>query len=202
MLHRKTMRRRETDGGARFLTFSCDHRQPLLAREGVRDLFSACLKAARERHGFDLFAWVVMPEHVHLLIRPIPETTVETILRSLKIAVARRVLSMAPTLLPFQPEIAPTADGSCTAAGRRPRFWQPGGGFDRNVRDEFEFFRTVHYIHHNPVERGLATRPEDYPWSSVRWWTAVREGSTHDRPDSCVECDPFPGKGWWRTGPS
>ena len=45
------------------------------------------------------------------------------------------------------------------------RFWQKGGGFDRNVRDDAEFSREVRYVHHNPVERALVTRPEDWTWS-------------------------------------
>lgn len=70
----------------------------------------------------------------------------------------------------------------------RERFWQPGGGFDRNVRGEPEFAMAVRYIHRNPVDRGLVERPEDWQFSSVRWWMGQR--------DNEVTCDPPPGKGW------
>jgi hypothetical protein len=72
------------------------------------------------------------------------------------------------------------------------RFWQKGGGFDRNVRDMEEFCREVRYVHRNPVTRGLVERPEDWKWSSVRWWMGMREGE--------VERDPPPGdpKPWER----
>lgn len=71
-----------------------------------------------------------------------------------------------------------------------PRFWQKGGGFDRNVRDVAEFCKEVRYIHQNPVQRGLAPRPEDWEFSSVRWWMGQREAE--------VPCDvpPGPAEAW------
>ncbi len=85
-------------------------------------------------------------------------------------------------------------DGRATRQCARARFWQHGGGFDRAQRDMDEFVRTVKYIHRNPVERGLVTRPEDWRWSSLRWWMGRREGE--------AECDPPPGlPGMWeRSG--
>ncbi|MGH7244808.1 MAG: hypothetical protein ACREJD_15450 [Phycisphaerales bacterium] len=66
----------------------------------------------------------------------------------------------------------------------RPRFWHAGGGFDRNVRDDEEFMKEIRYVHRNPVERGLVTKPEQWEWSSVRWWTGDH---ANERP-----CDPPP----------
>jgi putative transposase len=71
----------------------------------------------------------------------------------------------------------------------RARFWQKGGGFDRNAATSTSFgalkASRVRYIHRNPVERGLAERPEDWRWSSVRWWMGRRDGE--------FPCDPPPG---------
>jgi putative transposase len=72
------------------------------------------------------------------------------------------------------------------------RFWQAGGGFDRNVRDMNAFCKEIRYIHLNPVRRGLVAKPEDWPWSSVRWWMGRR--------DELVSCDPPPhGRTLWET---
>jgi len=174
---RKHLRRREIPGDVRFITFSCQRRLTLLGRTALRDLFADALAAARTRHGFELFAWVVMPEHVHLLMRPHPGSRLDAALRSLKTSVAKRVIARWRELdAPILERIL-TSDGAV-------RFWQKGGGFDRNVRDEGEFCRAVRYIHRNPVERGLVERPEDWRWSSVRWWMGEREGE--------IECDPPP----------
>lgn len=184
------MRRRETPGQSRFPTFSCQRRLPLFSNPRIADVFAESLARGRAAIGFELYAWVVMPEHVHLLLRPRDEVMVGRALRFIKQSASQRVLARwqemrAPILARLE-----TADG-------RPRFWQKGGGVDRNVRSEEEFARHVLYIHQNPVERGLVRRAEDWRWSSVRWWMGERGGAHNVE----VECDPPPpGKGWesWR----
>src|SRR5262249_59037607 len=52
---------------------------------------------------------------------------------------------------------------------REHRFWQAGGGYDRNVVEPETARLIIDYIHHNPVRRGLVERPEDWTWSSARW---------------------------------
>ena len=52
------------------------------------------------------------------------------------------------------------------------RFWQRGGGYDRNLWSAREIRRKIDYIHANPVRHGLVARPEDRPWSSWRAWRA------------------------------
>lgn len=175
---RKRLRRREVSGAVRFITFSCHRRLPLLGHPAIRDLFARELGAARLAHAFELLAWVVMPEHVHLLMRPRRGEPLAAALRSLKTAVAKQVVARWRELR------AGILDEIRTCRGG-VRFWQKGGGFDRNVRDEAEFCREVRYTHRNPVERGLVVRPEDWAWSSVRWWMGRRDGE--------VACDPPPG---------
>jgi len=53
---------------------------------------------------------------------------------------------------------------------------QPGGGFDRNVGDEDIMWQKICFIRQNPVERGLVEKPEDWKWSSARWYAGQREG--------------------------
>lgn len=56
------------------------------------------------------------------------------------------------------------------------RFWQRGGGYDRNVRDRDELMEKIRYVHLNPVRRGLVERPEEWAWSSARWYDGDRGG--------------------------
>ena len=172
------MRRREIPYGIRFVTFSCYQRLPLLSHPAIRDVFVRSLGDACERDRLQLFAWVIMPEHVHLLIRPPEGVTLGASLRSLKQSVGQRVVSRWRELR------APVLTRVTTPAGTI-RFWQKGGGFDRNVRDETEFTKEVRYVHHNPVTRGLVDKPEDWEWSSVRWWMGDR--------DVKLTCSPPPG---------
>ena len=167
--HRKQMRRVERANDARYLTFSCSRRLALFSNDAIKDVFVEELSRSRERLGFGLLAYVVMPEHVHLLVWPrLPEAPVSKVVWDVKRAVARRVIGRwreidAPVLERLQHH-------------RGVRFWQRGGGYDRNVftRDELE--EKVGYIHANPVRRGLAVRPTDWAWSSARWYAGEREG--------------------------
>jgi len=121
-----------------------------------------------------------MPEHVHLLLWPlIPRFPLSIVLRDLKREVAKAVIARwreidAPILKRL---IA--SDGST-------RFWQRGGGYDRNTRSEEEFVEKMRYIHQNPVKRGLVKHATDWKWSSVRWYSGDRS--------SPVELDPLPPK--------
>ncbi|MCC6662076.1 MAG: transposase [Phycisphaerales bacterium] len=165
--YRKQLRRQESPRPGRFITFSTYRRAPLLVHPGVAADLAARLHSARSVHGLRVYAWVIMPEHVHLLVRA-SGAPWSVVARAVKTQVARQGLA------------------AIRDAGRAAdRFWQHGGGFDRNVRDMTEFTKAVRYIHRNPVERGLATRPQDWQWSSVRWWMGLREGE--------FECDPPPG---------
>jgi REP element-mobilizing transposase RayT len=99
----------------------------------------------RERRHYELHAWVVMPNHVHLLITPLIE--VSRVMQSLKRFTARecdRILGLTG-----QP------------------FWQDES-YDHLVRDDPEFSRNVRYIEMNPVKCGLAASPEEFLWSSGR----------------------------------
>jgi len=160
------------------VTFSCQRRRPLFSNARICETFLQALAVARERLCVQVYAWVLMPEHVHLLLRPHHDSSIEQVLRSVKMSVAKRVIARWKELSASVLDRAADSHGS-------PRFWQTGSGFDRNVRDEFEFGREVRYIHLNPVERGLVANPEDWRWSSVRWWMGRREGE--------FECDEPPG---------
>jgi putative transposase len=56
----------------------------------------------------------------------------------------------------------------------RHRFWQPGGGYDRNITSIETLHAMIDYIHANPVRRGLVTRAEDWQWSSAGWFAGMR----------------------------
>ena len=161
---RKMVRHYEEPQQARFLTFSCYHRSPLFLNDAIKRAFVDHIITVRTELRFRLHAWVIMPEHVHLVLVPLlPNHPVPMILRSLKQPFARRVLQRWRTLsAPVLPRIR-------DAAGRL-HFWQAGPGYDRNIRDEEEYFEKIEYIHANPVTRGLADRTVDYPWSSARWY--------------------------------
>ena len=162
MSHRKSY---NVSGHAHFLTFSCFQRQPFLRDDSVCQVLISSLNEARQLEQFDLWAYVLMPEHVHLLIMPRHETyEIASILRRIKEPVARRVLAVwkhtEPALL------SRTVDSTRGPVDRR--FWQPGGGFDRNILSLDAIGKTIEYIEWNPIRRELAATPEEWKWSSAR----------------------------------
>ena len=154
-------------GHAHELTFSCYHGLPLLARDRTRRWFLDTLDQARTDHDFAVIAYVIMPEHVHLLLWPRREAyDMAEIRRTIKQPVARRAMRYLERHAPHWLERLTRRRGE-----RMERlFWQSGGGYDRNVTDRATLRVMVDYIHANPVRRALAARPVDWPWSSARWY--------------------------------
>jgi putative transposase len=167
---RKLLKRREIVGHSRYLTFSCCHRLPLLQNDRIKQAFVDCLIRARQLHHFQLAAWIVMPEHVHLLLRPnLPDSPVPLVLNAIKSSLAHQVLARWR-------EVKAPILARITDRGGAVRFWQAGGGYDRNIESYEETWEKMRYIHNNPVVRGLVAAPTDWPWSSARWYEGDRSG--------------------------
>src|SRR5437899_12347364 len=92
--HRNTVKHYDVPGQAHFVTFSCYRRWPLLSKDRSRWWFVRALENARRRHDFDLWAWVLMLEHVHLLLWPRqPVYSMAKILASIKKPVGARAIA-------------------------------------------------------------------------------------------------------------
>jgi REP element-mobilizing transposase RayT len=113
----------------------------------VAECVSQTLLSGMHRWGlYELSAWVVMPNHVHVLLRP---------------------------LVPLRKVLMNVKSGSARAANAvightGKHFWQDES-YDHWVRNDRERNSIIRYIHHNPVSAGLAAAPEDWPWSSAGW---------------------------------
>jgi putative transposase len=169
---RKRCRRYDVPGDAHELTFSCYRRLPLLSRDRTRRWLVEAIGEARLEARFDLWAYVIMPEHVHLLIRPRESRyAVSGVLWRIKRPVGRRAVEHVRAHAPsFLPTLTVTrGDGT-----RETRFWQSGGGYDRNISEATTMLKVIDYIHLNPVRRGLVERPEEWVWSSARWYAGLR----------------------------
>src|SRR5579862_7897675 len=77
-------------GHDHFITFSCFERRPLLESATARSLFENALEGARLRYGFCIFGYVIMPEHVHLLVTEPRLRLLSTAVQAMKISVAMR----------------------------------------------------------------------------------------------------------------
>jgi putative transposase len=143
------LERLQAEGDWHFVTFSCYHRCAYLESSAMRDLFEDGLQKAHHRYRFNVVGYVVMPEHVHLLVSEPGRELLAVALQALKLSVARR-------------------------ARTRP-FWLPRY-YDFNVRTEANRIEKLNYIHWNPMKRGLVDRPEDWRWSSYRYYQTGERG--------------------------
>jgi putative transposase len=185
MSRRKTCKRFNDPGHAHALTFSCFRRQPFLSKDGSRQWLIDAIDRARRLHSFHVWAYVIMPEHAHLLIWPSELMyDISDILNSIKQSVAKRALlhvrREAPAFLVRMEDCQP--NGRC-----HYRFWQRGGGYDRNIIEPAAVFHEIGYLHGNPVRRRLCLRAEDWLWSSAADYAGERVGPLKLDRDSLPE---------------
>jgi len=162
----KTRRTYNTPGEVHELTFSCLRKMPLLRSSHAKSVFLEELNQARTNLNFEVWAFVLMDDHVHLLIRPKAVTyDIAAILKSIKQPVSQRLISELRRSKPMALEklISRRKLGKPVYS-----IWQPGGGYDRNVHSRFVIQSSIEYIHMNPVRKGLVESPIDWAWSSAR----------------------------------
>jgi putative transposase len=138
-----------------FVTFSCYRRLARLQDERTRDMFVEGLERNRRSYRFCVYGYVVMPEHIHLLVSEPEVEVLATAIQALKISVARR-------------EMRYHEKGDAT-------LWQKRY-YDHNVRSYKSFVEKLRYMHRNPVKRGLVENPEDWKWSSFRHYSTAEAG--------------------------
>jgi putative transposase len=144
------LKRYQFAGDLHFITFSCDQRRPYLALPSARCLFEQALERTRIRYELFVIGYVVMPEHVHLLLSEPKSAPLSKAIHSLKSSVAK--LSI-----------------------QRP-FWLPRY-YDFNVFTERKRVEKLRYMHRNPVKRDLAEQPENWQWSSSRHYATGELGT-------------------------
>lgn len=169
--------RDNTPGHVHFYTFSCFQRLPLLTNELWREWLATSITHARNKLEVDLWAYVFMPEHVHLLLHPRRDTyRISEFIQLIKFPVARRVLnSLKKCKSPLLDKLRiKNREGSMEF-----RFWQAGGGHDINIVSMKKAIEKAEYCHNNPVKRGLVQSAEKFKWSSYRW---LINGSREDEP--------------------
>ena len=160
---------RTHSGQSHFVTFCCYHRRPLFTSDASRRIFELALERVRRSFRLQVYGYVVMPEHVHLLLsEPQRDTssgrtaplkpkdglngppvlsepqrdTLADALKSLKQGVSRRLIGK----LPLKPKPG--------LSGAPDHFWQKRY-YDFNIRNYPQFVEKLRYIHRNPVKAGF-----------------------------------------------
>jgi putative transposase len=156
-------------GHLHFITFTCYRRLPLLRSVRARNAFVQILGETRDRYRFSLVGYVVMPEHIHLLISEPVKGTPSTVIQVLKQRVSRRLRRKRRAPAAQLNLLLATGDDS------PPRFWQRRF-YDFNVWSLKKKVEKLHYMHMNPLKRKLVDHPRDWPWSSFSFYSNLKQG--------------------------
>lgn len=162
-----------------FVTTRTNRKLPLFGRQELCAEFLAALREVREKHSFELFAYVVMPDHVHLLVRP-QDGRISALMRKIKSLSARRMIERLKR---------PGPDRLLVSLRRSPpgrrrhtyEVWQDG--FHAvPLWSNWMVRKKIDYIHPNPLRKGLVKSAKEYPWSSFNGYYGIeRTGIPLDR---------------------
>jgi len=135
----KGLVRLQDKGHFHFLTISCHRHAHILGTVEARNTFQKILEETRQKYGFEVFGYVIMSSHVHLLISEPEEGKLSTAIQVLKQRFSRT---------------------------RKEEFVWESRYHDFNVFSDRKKMEKLHYMHQNPVTAGLVELPEQWPWSS------------------------------------
>jgi putative transposase len=148
-----------------YLTAVAKDRLPIFRGDEIKSIACSALNEARGSGGFSLYAYVVMPDHIHVItdsaLRP------SKTLQFINGITARRIINYLKehnyqeSLKKLRHEIRPRRYGYS--------LWDHHPDARLLLTEEM-LMQRVHYTHRNPVRGGLVERAEDYKWSSVRCW--------------------------------
>jgi putative transposase len=152
------------DSPVYYITSVTNNRLPVFQTSKLKDIMCAALREARNSASLLLFAYVVMPDHFHLLVGSARKPS--EVLRYVNGISSRRVIDFLKTA-GFESSLR-------KLHSRGPRqhkysLWDHHPNL-KLVTTENGLMEKANYIHMNPVRAGLVERPEDYRWSSVRCW--------------------------------
>jgi putative transposase len=148
----KGLTRYQKTGNFHFITFSCYRRQLFLQTDTAKNTIQTILEQTRKQQGLCIAAYVIMPEHIHLLTDEPSTGTASSFLQIFKQLTSRELKSI-----------------------NQKQFWQRRY-YDFNVHSREKLTEKIRYIHRNPVTRGLVSKPEDYRWSSFTHYATGEPG--------------------------
>lgn len=139
--------RNYVEGGTYFFTMVTKHRKPLFQDPALCELFMAGIEKTKTFHLFELEAFCILPDHIHLLISlPNNIKNYSNIIKELKKTVTKAIRKHLA-----QPNLVVWQD----------RFWE------HTIRDERDMQTHYDYIHYNPVKHGYADSIDQWEWSSI-----------------------------------
>lgn len=149
-----------------FVTTSCYNRLPLFNSEDTKAIFVQSVIRVRNKYGFKLFGYVIMPEHVHILIQIENGKTISDAMREIKQICAFNALQFL-NMRRTEDFLKRLRKSTGRKAENKYSFWKPRF-YDFNIYSVKKFKEKLDYCHKNPVTRGLVNDPSEWRFSSYR----------------------------------
>ncbi|WP_339688537.1 REP-associated tyrosine transposase [Gimesia maris] len=179
--NRKRVRHFHELGDCHELTFSCYQNRSLLVCDLWKQMLCQSIERALRRYQFGLIAFVIMPNHVHLLVYPQQqECKIDRFLFAVKRPFSYRIKQL---LQETQDRLLDDLTIRDRPGNTVFRFWQEGPGYDRNLSSLKAVEASIDYIHMNPVRKKLVDQSRDWKWSSARWYESEGELVDSDLPE-------------------
>jgi putative transposase len=156
-------------GYLHFITTSCCRRLPPLQKGEHRDLLLEVIERVRRRYHFVVVGYVIMPEHVHLLVSEPERGDPSKVMQAIKQGFARRLLRR------LRSRYDPRQGTLWHLALDAGHIWQ-ARFYDFVVFTEAKRVEKLRYMHRNPVKRGLVLEPQQWDWSSYRHYSQAERG--------------------------
>jgi putative transposase len=153
------------DTPALYITAVAKDRLPVFRTDPIKIITCNALIEARKSAGFSIYAYVIMPDHLHVITDSILKPS--KVLWYINGIISRRVIDHLKehghnaSLQKLRHETK--------ERGYRYSLWDHHSNVF-SITSEDMFMQKVNYIHQNPVRAGLVEKAEDYQWSSVGWW--------------------------------
>lgn len=153
----------EDSGTVRFITFSTYHHLQLLKTRSIRQIVALHLQLLRKDTGIRILGYVVMPDHVHIVLWPPDGLKLGIEIGRFKARSARDILVALQTAGSH----IPMRDSQSYAVWQRRCY-------DHNCRTPESVMEKIEYCHKNPVASRLVQHPGDWEFSSYRWYQGER----------------------------
>lgn len=172
MLH-KSLPKFDDNSYAHFVTTKTYRNYPYFKNDDFCRILLEELRFYSQKYGFTLLGYVILPDHLHLLIwwdrEERPDLNISRVMQGIKGASARRIIDLLKSM-GLEQMLQSTQRSANTKSHKQNlkyRVWQPDF-YDFVIHSKEKLLEKLNYIHNNPVKDGLASSPDGYEWSSYR----------------------------------
>jgi putative transposase len=147
-----------------FVTSKTYRNAKIFSNEHAGKLLTQTIFEVKKKLNFLLIAFVVMPDHIHLMLVPDKRNTISDVMRHIKGRFARKYNLLSRGI--NSPDYEEDTHRAGNLSLPESKVWQESF-YDHVIRNRKEFVERLNYIYYNPVKAGLVDKPEDYKYSSV-----------------------------------